>query len=375
MQAGGYSIQIDFSNVVWGTNGTKVRLLYFISYTNATNYTQMIFENFGGTTIAYRAQTITDGVVSTTDSAVKTDTSGKLRIRYSGTITYLEYWDNISAWVTLRSKDSANHQAPAYFYIRTYQTGTSSAATTNDWDNLVINSGTISKGYYKDSPEVVFNQVTGCTAVDWSTFASTEGGTGSVKYKRSLSGGAYSGWLTKAALIALGVEACSYFDLTSQLISDGTQTVTLDDLTVDYTPASITAQVSANCNAGDLWSSDIDVEVQTSVAGLLSTLNQATISLIASSNYQATISDLITSIMNLAAEQSIAAEVSSGLPASVIVTATLSLLGEITPIIAIKYFRTYRSPFLITRTHKNITASLSKKNIAVTLSDKNITGD
>jgi len=222
-------------------------------------------------------------------------------ITYAGTDLWLHvYLDN---QLIINEYDNFNNTVHTAGYLNISQK--SGGRTWNGdvddfglWKGAILDTGDVSAlynsgtgasiesvygtpGYYTNKPEIVFRDGAPTNpSIDSTTnsyfklgsFESTEGGTGSVEYSYAVMWGPgeppaenWSAWTNKAALQAAGGKHGRYLWLKARLVSDGTQTVDLDDVSMGYDPGRLLfswtdaedgcpADPSAVDETGDKWS-------------------------------------------------------------------------------------------------------------------------
>jgi len=163
----------------------------------------------------------------------------QLRLRRDGATVYLDY-DIGTGWVTLLTTSRPNFLNDPWLVGFHNALRNPDNALTTDWDYFHQTTGSI---YWDDAPEAILieKDSRGYSSWDMSSFLATEGGTGAVKYQYSAHNTSgvpsYNGiWLSKEQLQAAPDPTGRYFQLKVQFLSDGTQSVTLDEVSIAYAP-------------------------------------------------------------------------------------------------------------------------------------------
>lgn len=162
-----------------------------------------------------------------------TETSIKFKLVRTGTYLYC-YYDIGAGWVELHKYEGDTAIGNTNMAIA--QLPWEDGSGYSEWDNFIQNSGGV---YWEDSPEVVITQKAGTKATfDMSSFTESVTGSGSCKYQYATdkAGTTWNGsWLTAHEMQIETDVTSKYFKVKAQLISDGTQTVKLNSIEIDYT--------------------------------------------------------------------------------------------------------------------------------------------
>jgi len=245
---GNFDFQLDFSGLSDTSGHTEgkvyARIQLAPDLTSGANYATIDREMQNGGQNSYRFR-VTAGSVDKLDVRVNTsDTSGKLRIVRTNTDDIAGYYWNGSAWVQIGTtvtdgfSTDTEVRITQYYY---YQGDGDPGQIDIDLDNITLTTGSLTNGYYRDNPTVEYAVGdAGYADAKWTrgSFAATEGGTGSVTYDDGVGNSSppdYVGaYVTKANLKARGTGTGRYYIVKGKLTSDGSQTCTLDALSIPY---------------------------------------------------------------------------------------------------------------------------------------------